>query len=46
MVLLTRAGPVVERFYRYLQTPDARLLLRRHGFALPEEGAAQALPPW
>ena len=36
MVLLKRAGPVAERFYQYLQGTDARAILRRHGFAVPE----------
>ncbi len=35
MVLLKRAGPVVERFYRYLQQPSARAILERYGFTLP-----------
>lgn len=35
MVLLKRAGPVVERFHRYLQEPVARAVLERHGFTLP-----------
>jgi molybdate transport system substrate-binding protein len=33
MVLLKRAGPVAERFYRYLQEPSARTVLERYGFA-------------
>jgi molybdate transport system substrate-binding protein len=36
MVLLTRAGPVVERFYRYLQESSARAILERYGFTLPK----------
>jgi molybdate transport system substrate-binding protein len=36
MVLLGRAGPVAERFYRYLQEPAARTMLERYGFALPD----------
>lgn len=36
MVLLRRAGPVAERFYRYLQEPAARAILERYGFALPQ----------
>jgi molybdate transport system substrate-binding protein len=36
MVLLKRAGPVAERFYRYLQTPASRAILERYGFALPQ----------
>jgi molybdate transport system substrate-binding protein len=36
MVLLANAGPVAERFYRYLQEPTARETLARYGFALPD----------
>lgn len=36
MVLLKRAGQVAERFYQYLQGTDARAILRRQGFAVPE----------
>ena len=36
MVLLKRAGPIVERFYRYVQGADARAILRKHGFAVPQ----------
>jgi len=39
MVLLQNAGPVAERFYAYLQSPPARAILRRYGFALPGEAA-------
>jgi molybdate transport system substrate-binding protein len=35
MVLLSRAGPVAGRFYRYLQEPEGRAALARHGFVLP-----------
>lgn len=35
MVLLTSAGATAERFYAYLQQPQARALLERHGFARP-----------
>ena len=35
MALLKRAGPVVERFYRYLQEPSARAIFERYGFTLP-----------
>lgn len=38
MVLLKNAGPVADRFYRYVQEAPARRILRRHGFALPGEG--------
>lgn len=37
MVLLRRAGPVIERFYRYLQQEaSARAILERYGFTLPK----------
>lgn len=36
MVLLTRAGRVAERFYRYVQQPDARAILERFGFVIPQ----------
>jgi molybdate transport system substrate-binding protein len=36
MVLLKRAGPVVERFYRYLQEAPARAVFDRYGFTLPK----------
>lgn len=36
MVLLKRAGPVVERFYGYLQEAKARAILERYGFSLPK----------
>jgi molybdate transport system substrate-binding protein len=36
MVLLKRAGPAAERFYQYVQDADARAILRRHGFTVPE----------
>lgn len=35
MVRLTRAGPVAERFYEYLQQPGARETLSRYGFSQP-----------
>jgi molybdate transport system substrate-binding protein len=35
MVLLKRAGPIVERFYQYLQQPAARAILGRYGFTPP-----------
>jgi len=35
MVLLKRAGPTAEDFYRYLQQTGAREILHRFGFALP-----------
>jgi molybdate transport system substrate-binding protein len=36
MVLLERAGPLTERFYRYLQEPPARAIFERYGFTLPK----------
>ena len=36
MVLLKRAGAVAARFYAYLQGENARAILRKHGFAVPE----------
>lgn len=36
MVLLKRAGAVVERFHAFLQTPDARATFERYGFTLPK----------
>lgn len=35
MVLTTGAGPDARRFYEWLQTPSARAILVRYGFALP-----------
>jgi molybdate transport system substrate-binding protein len=35
MVLLKRAGPIADRFYRYLQQPAARAILEQYGFTLP-----------
>jgi len=37
MVLLKRAGETAQAFYRYLQQPAARAVLRRYGFTLPGE---------
>jgi molybdate transport system substrate-binding protein len=34
MVLLKRAGTTSGRFYDYLQTPAARAILQKHGFAV------------
>ena len=34
MVLLRRAGAAATAFYQYLQSPAARAVLRRHGFAV------------
>ena len=36
MVLLKKAGPLAERFYRYVQAADARAILEKHGFAVPQ----------
>ena len=36
MVLLKRAGAVVERFHAFLQTPGARATFERYGFTLPK----------
>ena len=35
MVLLDGAGPGAEAFYAFMQTPKARAILARHGFAAP-----------
>jgi molybdate transport system substrate-binding protein len=35
MVLLNGAGPGAEAFYAYIQTPEARAIMARHGFSLP-----------
>lgn len=37
MVLLKGAGPVAAQFYAYMQAPEARAVLRRFGFVLPDE---------
>lgn len=37
MVLLKRAGGGAREFYAYLQTPAARAIFTRYGFALPGE---------
>lgn len=37
MALLKSADPTTEAFYRYLQQPAARTIMRRYGFALPGE---------
>ena len=39
MVLLRGAGETATGFYAFVQTPPAREILRRYGFALPGEGA-------
>lgn len=35
MALTRRAGPVAQRFYTYLQEPEVRAILTRHGFVVP-----------
>ena len=37
MVLTRRATPTAERFYAFMQTPPAREIMARFGFALPGE---------
>jgi molybdate transport system substrate-binding protein len=37
MVLLKGADAATEAFYRYMQQPAARAIMRRYGFALPTE---------
>jgi molybdate transport system substrate-binding protein len=36
MILLKRAGSVAERFYAFMQGSEARAVLRKHGFAVPQ----------
>ena len=36
MALLTGAGPVAEAFYAFIQQPEAREIMARFGFILPE----------
>jgi molybdate transport system substrate-binding protein len=36
MILLKRAGPIAERFYGYMQQTQARAILQKHGFSVPE----------
>ncbi len=36
MVLLKRAGPVAEQFFRYVREAAAQAVLRRYGFEVPE----------
>ena len=33
MVLLKNAGPAARAFYRFLQSPAAKAVLARHGYA-------------
>ncbi|GLH72258.1 molybdate ABC transporter substrate-binding protein [Geothrix limicola] len=37
MVLMKGAGPAAKAFYVYLQQPEARGILQKHGFVLPDE---------
>jgi molybdate transport system substrate-binding protein len=39
MVLNRKASAAAQRFYRFVQEPAAREILRRHGFALPGEAS-------
>lgn len=39
MVILTRAQPAASAFYTYLQSPPARAVFKRFGFALPQDRA-------
>jgi molybdate transport system substrate-binding protein len=41
MVRLKQAGPVAERFYQFLQEPEARAILRRWGFQIPEPAGSR-----
>ncbi len=36
MVLLKRANATAERFYQFLQQPEARAILRTNGFSVPQ----------
>jgi len=37
MALLQGAGPVAEEFYAFVQSPPAREIMERYGFAVPDE---------
>ncbi|MCC5961180.1 MAG: molybdate ABC transporter substrate-binding protein [Rhodobacteraceae bacterium] len=37
MVLLNGAGPVAKAFYAYMMEPDARDIMERYGFILPQD---------
>lgn len=37
MVLIKNADSTAQKFYRYLQQPAARALMKKHGFTLPGE---------
>jgi molybdate transport system substrate-binding protein len=36
MVLLKKAGSVAKELFAFMQQPDARAILRRYGFVLPQ----------
>jgi molybdate transport system substrate-binding protein len=36
MVLLKQASPTVTQFYAYLQSKTARVILRKHGYEVPQ----------
>lgn len=38
MVLIKGAGGTAQAFYRYMQQPGARAVMKQYGFALPGEG--------
>jgi ABC-type molybdate transport system substrate-binding protein len=37
MALTSRSSGEARQLYEYLQTPAARAILERHGFALPQD---------
>lgn len=39
MVLMKGAGEAAQAFYRYVQTPPARVVFRKYGFVLPGEAS-------
>lgn len=39
MVLLKNAGETAKAFYDYMQSPSARVIMRRYGFVLPGESS-------
>lgn len=39
MVLMKGAGETAQAFYRYVQTPPARVIFRKYGFILPGEAS-------
>jgi molybdate transport system substrate-binding protein len=36
MVLLKKAGPTTMQFYTYIQSEEARAILRKHGYRVPD----------